>query len=273
MSGYFAQLAAQVRGPMVAASPTAGVAPLEQHVEVEVAAAPSGGRDAGEVSVPPFASTSTAALPAALPRNVRAPQALATGLMGAEAPSMGEPPVSMPARALGPVATPMPVAPASSTRTITRDGAPPARISPLREETRIASPMPEPNTTGEPPAETAARGAAAPAEPRGDTTQPGHRFIEVQQPRVVPATPGVPAATSPAVSRPRAVATPAAAIDTSPARETPAAARTEVRIGTIALQVHSPPPAAAPRPAPQPLAAPTPALPRFSLQRHYLRWS
>ena len=54
-------------------------------------------------------------------------------------------------------------------------------------------------------------------------------------------------------------------------RDTPA--RADVRIGTVSLEVRlPPPPAPAARPAPA-AAAPAPAAPRFSPQRHYLRWS
>ena len=54
-------------------------------------------------------------------------------------------------------------------------------------------------------------------------------------------------------------------------RDTPT--RPDVHIGTVSLEVRLPPPAApAARPAPA-AAAPAPAAPRFSPQRHYLRWS
>jgi hypothetical protein len=57
---------------------------------------------------------------------------------------------------------------------------------------------------------------------------------------------------------------------------TPAAnQRTEIRIGTIALEVrtsHPSPPATPAAPAaPQP-AAPSLTAPQFSMRRHYLRW-
>jgi hypothetical protein len=53
-----------------------------------------------------------------------------------------------------------------------------------------------------------------------------------------------------------------------------AAPRAEVRIGTIALEVRTAPPASVTTAAPAPAAAPRPApTSQFSPRRHYLRWS
>jgi len=53
-----------------------------------------------------------------------------------------------------------------------------------------------------------------------------------------------------------------------------AAPRGEVRIGTIALEVRTAPPASVTTAAPPPVAAPRPApASQFSPRRHYLRWS
>lgn len=49
--------------------------------------------------------------------------------------------------------------------------------------------------------------------------------------------------------------------------------RTHVSIGTITLEVRAANPARVITPEPQPVAEPTPALARFALRRHHVRWS
>ena len=290
MSGYFARLMA--KAAPVAAAPRAApaVAPLERVVEIEsvpvgvarpVASAPA---DAGRgieravSSVPgptvqreglPAAATvpavpSAMSQPASTPvrgephgREVPAPpwgtqaQALSSAAPRSELPMSPAPSLAQPVSSTWPgleTAEPGLQTIHTGTRITSQAGAP--TPSALRSVDVLDLQATRPvQTAAHATADTAAR--ATPALVSG---APSH---------------AIDAAPSPSI-RADAIATPLAP-PTPSRRDTPA--RPDVHIGTVSLEVRLPPPVApAARPAPA-AAAPAPAAPRFSPQRHYLRWS
>jgi len=274
MSGYFARLAAQVRAPAMGAARAAPVAGLEQHVEVEAAAMPS----VQQPSSAPLASMPPGAVVAQPVATARSEPVFSPGAPALTLPTMGpaqpmhrDPLSAAQAVESPPMATPWPASmPAPR---LDGDLSSPQHVLPADAAVPAPSIAAPAALADSPPSEAVI--ADAPFDARDDTAPAPTRFIDAQHETLVHPSRAAPAPFVSAVQAPRTV-TPvptAGAFDAHALRDTPVAARTEVRIGTIALQVHTPPPAAAARPAPQPLAAPTPAPPRFSLQRHHLRWS
>jgi hypothetical protein len=131
---------------------------------------------------------------------------------------------------------------------------------------RTVSPQPARASTVAPFIETTAREA--------EQMQPVASRLEHEPPRQNPSS-SVKRPEPIAAIRPVDVARPIT--QTVPTAPPP---RSEIRIGTISLEVHVPPaamtpPAPAPSvaaPPPTPAAAATPASTRFSLHRHYVRW-
>lgn len=262
MSGYFARLAAQMSAPQAAHSATpAAVAPIERHVEVEVPA-----------SVPmPHGSTAAQA-----PTGVAAPFAAFRTQSTAAAPQQ---PTPLSQRTV-PHGKPSAIeaAPATQPATPQRHAGEPQPMSFAAETSMPVSPA-SPSRHVDP--QVLAAAARVDSDPMQPPVAPRHEratpasSMAIEAPRAHAVPPAEPSAEPRAVLAPPPRLATAQAITSGPA---PAIAdagrppRTEIRIGTIALEVHTPP-APAPRPVPQPAAAPTPAPPRFSPQRHYLRWS
>jgi hypothetical protein len=291
MSGYFARLAAQIDARAGTALQAQAVEPLEQQVEV------------------PAPNTDTTAVRAAmaLASAVRFPS-VAQDARGAPAPRV-PPPATLPARQRAESAplvstpvmagTPSPEAahwPTSSLRHDALAVAPASETLARGIEARLSSPpsLLARQRVAQHPSDGAANphplqvDAAPPLDPGSMPAQlgvqlaPGTPFAATEPARRAamtrnePATPVMLPSTSvqPAtpvsrvdVTRPDPRAAAPATIDPAPA------ARNEIRIGTIALEVHPVrTPEAAPAALPQPVFAAIPA-PRFSLQRHYLRWA
>lgn len=286
MSGYFARLAAQIDARVESAPPARAIKPLEQQVEAPV---------------PNVDTTAVrAAMSSALPVLFPAAAQDAHGVPGSHVP----PPATLPARqralsAPAMAGAPSPEAvrlPTSSLRhdalavalagvtlargTDARLSSPPSLLSRQRVAQHpsdgAANPHPlqvdaaPPLDPGSMPAQLGVQ--LAPGTPFA-ATEPARRAAMT---RNEPATPVMLPSTSvqPATPVSRVDVTPPDPRAAAPATIDPApAARNEIRIGTIALEVHPVrTPEAAPAALPQPVFAAIPA-PRFSLQRHYLRWA
>lgn len=292
MSGYFARLAAQIDARAGTALQAQAVEPLEQQVEV------------------PAPNTDTTAVRAAmaLASAVRFPS-VAQDARGAPAPRV-PPPATLPARQRAESAplvstpvmagTPSPEAahwPTSSLRHDALAVAPASETLARGIEARLSSPpsLLARQRVAQHPSDGAANphplqvDAAPPLDPGSMPAQlgvqlaPGTPFAATEPARRAamtrnnePATPVMLPSTSvqPATPVSRVDVTPPDPRAAAPATIDPApAARNEIRIGTIALEVHPVrTPEAAPAALPQPVFAAIPA-PRFSLQRHYLRWA
>jgi hypothetical protein len=290
MSGYFARLMAQAAP--VAAAPRAApaVAPLEQVVEVEsvpvgvarpVASAPveaARGVEPAVSSVPgPTvqreglpAAAAVAAAPSAMPLPASTPARNDPPLMTAQVRGIETQALSSTAarsNLLTPQA-PSLARPTSSTLAGIETAVPTLQAIPTETHIALDAGRPTPSARGSVdaldlqatlPVQTAAHAAADTAP----FTTPAAIASATLRPIDATPSPG---------TRTDATATPLA--PPIPSRRD-APARPDVHIGTVSLEVRLPPPAApAARPAPAPAAAaPAPAAPRFSPQRHYLRWS
>jgi hypothetical protein len=271
MSGYFAALAAQVSVGGASAGPTSAVSSLEQHVEVETTTVA-----AQAPSVAPTQAAPPLVRQAALPRDEASPQAR-------------HPATAVPTAIEQPPRVPSSIEPVPSSP-VGRDIVAPLEtsvVSPAEPIVRsIPSPQPLVRESEFATTHSVDVSTARSATPLALTESVVAPRTEQAQTRAVRVTPSV-------RDQRRSVATNADApiapkhsdATHRPSIEPVALAipRTDVRIGTISLEVRVP--AAAPRAAPvapitstrpaAPIApsAPASSAPRFSLQRHYLRWS
>jgi hypothetical protein len=277
MSGYFARLMAKAAPVGSAPRAAAGVAPLEQVVEVESVPVDA----ARPVAAPADAARAVVPGPTvqrdALPPTAAVPAAPSP--MSASMPTRGESttPVhdaTAPARGLE-----TPVLASTQARS-----ALPAFESPsLARPVNSALPGIEPVVPGPQTIHAETRlaldaGLTTPSAVRSVDALDARAALAMQasafntalaMPAAIASSTATVIGTTPSPSaRADAIAIPPVPF-TSTRRDTPA--RPDVRIGTVSLEVRlPPPPAPAARPAPA-AAAPAPAAPRFSLQRYYLR--
>lgn len=283
MSGYFARLAAQIDARVESAPPARAIKPLEQQVEapvpnVDTTAVRAAMSSASAVLFPAAAQDahgvpgSHVPPPATLPARQRALSAPA--MAGAPSPEA----VRLPTSSLRHDALAVALAGVTLARgTDARLSSPPSLLSRQRVAQNPSDRAANPNS---PQVD-----AAIPPDPGSMLAQPGVQrapgmpFAATEPPRSKamssrePATQLTPPSTSVRqvtplprvdVTRLEQSATATAAIDAAPAT------RNEIRIGTIALAVRTSEPT--PAAVPQPVFVAIPA-PRFSLQRHYLRWT
>ncbi|WP_138678739.1 hypothetical protein [Candidatus Accumulibacter phosphatis] len=284
MSGYFARLAAQIDARVETAPPARAIKPLEQQVEapvpnnVDTTAVRAAMSSASAVLFPAAAQDahgvpgSHVPPPATLPARQRALSAPA--MAGAPSPEA----VRLPTSSLRHDALAVALAGVTLARgTDARLSSPPSLLSRQRVAQHPSDRAANPNS---PQVD-----AAIPPDPGSMLAQPGVQrapgmpFAATEPPRSKamssrePATQLTPPSTSVRqvtplprvdVTRLEQSATATAAIDAAPAT------RNEIRIGTIALAVRTSEPT--PAAVPQPVFVAIPA-PRFSLQRHYLRWT
>lgn len=271
MSGYFARLTSLIRAPgssTTSAKASIGPVPLEQSIEAD--AAPPTATVAESADAPVSFAPQNPARPLIQPSNVQAgmPSARsAQAISAAEPAAAARTSMSSPARALH--ATTAPASPRDSTPSPRQAGAPATDAqSPPELRARHAAPHFAP--ASDLPASSDGRASDWLTSP---ATMPGQQASPVTAHRPQPSA-GVAAAGSGNAwsGAPRSQA----GLPEAPTPSTAAAAapRTEIHIGTIALEVRTAAPAtvaAAPQPAADP-SRPTPASP-FSPHRHYLRWS
>lgn len=288
MSGYFARLMAKATPVAAAPRAASAVAPLEQVVEVEsvpvgvarpVVSAPveaARGIEQAVSSTPgPTvqreglpAAAAVSAVPAAmsLPASTPArgdPPLMTAQVRGIETPALSS---TAPRSELPTPQTPSLARPMTSTLPGIETAVP--TLPTIHTETRITSDARMPTPSAMRSVAALDLQATHPVQPAVHATADTAAFAT---PIFIAGSPSrsIDAAPSPS-TRTDAIATPPAPLTPS-RRDTPA--RPDVHIGTVSLEVRLPPPAApAARPAPA-AAAPAPAAPRFSPQRHYLRWS
>lgn len=281
MSGYFARLAAQIDARVETAPQAKAIEPLEQQVEVP---APNADTTAARAAMTPasavlFAAAAQDARGVPAPHLPPPPPATLPARQRAESAQ----PVSAPAMA----GTPSPEAARLPTSSLRHDSlaVAPAGVTLARgSDAPLSSPpsLLSRQRVAQHPSDGAANpqplqvDAATPPNPGSMLAQlgvqraPGTPFAATESSRreamssSEPATPVTTPVPSVDFTRLEQRAVAAAAIDPVPA------ARNEIRIGTIALAVRTPEPA--PAAVSQPVFAAIPA-PRFSLQRHYLRWA
>ena len=287
MSGYFARLMAQAAPVAAAPRAASAVAPLDQVVEVE--------------SVPVGVARPVAPAPVEAARGVEpavssvpGPTVQREGLPAVAAvpaaPSAMSLPASTPARSDPPLTT----AQVQGIETQALSSTAPRSELRTPQAPSLARPM----TSTLPGIEIAAPMLQAiPTEthiaPDAGLPTPSARrsvdALDLQATFPVQTTAHATADTAPSTTPATIASAMLRSIDTAPSPSTrtdatatplaPAApsrrdtpARPDVHIGTVSLEVRLPPPAA-PAARPAPAAAPAPAAPRFSPQRHYLRWS
>jgi hypothetical protein len=286
MSGYFARLAAQVRTPVAATARAAAPGPIERHVEVAAAtpatatpaAADAAANQATTHSVPttPIQTPSTAPTaarsaqrsmpPRSTPPLLLPPTASAQAMPAATDPVLPvrDVPQATPAIEVRPVATTYRGATESVAKSL-----PPVAVSTAAPHQRtvqaVAVDMPATISAPELMTPAAARAVKVSAITPVASTDPAHNTAALVAETTRLGTSALRVAMPHPSPRPSAPPAPVAAAETAAER------RTEIRIGTIALEVSTAAPA--PLPAAAPVAATAPAPSRFSLQRHYLRWS
>ena len=281
MSGYFARLASLIQAPASAATRAkASIAPVPLERSIEAEAAPS---------TSPVAGPADASVRFAPQDSTRPPtqaSAVQSGMPSARPALSARSAQTMPAAA----------EPAAAERTRVSSSAHmlPAAPAPASSRDRTQSPQQAwaPVTDAQSPPELRAQHFTPRISPAPDlpasadsrasdlltcpALMPGQRASPVMTNRAQP-SPGFAAQASgndwSGAPRPQAGSQAGLVAAPPPSTASTAAPRTEIRIGTIALEVHTAAPATvttAPQPAVVP--RPTPAA-QFSPRRHYLRWS
>ena len=278
MSGYFARLASLIRAPGSATtSVKASIAPASLEQSIESEAAPSNSTVAGPAD--------------AAVRFVR--QDSTRSMLQASAVQPDMPSTRSAQSARSAQAMPATVEPAAAERNGVSSAAPALRASTAPASPRDSTPSSRqawaPMADAQSPPELRAQHFTphlAPASNLPASADSRASDHLVTSPTPMPGQPASPVATNRAQpsqgfavqasgnAGPGAPRSQAGLVETpTTSTAAPATQRTEIRIGTIALEVHTAAPATvttAPQPAVVP--RPTPAA-QFSPRRHYLRWS